>query len=211
MGSGGDGYCDVCRSRKCTCPEEADGEVFPSQRWAQASVANRWPDGSVVVVKYARLTYDIISNWRAGQAIDGCEYLLIKRAEVKPKFPSLPKEYDDIKCGTSEKYGSPLYEIYSEGGRIHLRRTHVCYLCRPSLRIVCGFDIRTGVNPKALGQFNQTYRNCYERGNHLHMYRTITTEKMLEVDFGKFRMRYAKRTGRPLRTIAMLCDLMKTI
>lgn len=50
MGSGGDGYCDVCRSRQCECVE-ANGELFAAQHWAQFEVAKRWPVGSIVLCR----------------------------------------------------------------------------------------------------------------------------------------------------------------
>jgi hypothetical protein len=55
-----------------------------------------------------------------------------------------------------------------------------------------------GIKFDAFGQFNQSYRDFEERGNHLHMYRTYTSEVMLKQDIALFRRRFRKRTGTDL-------------
>lgn len=52
-----------------------------------------------------------------------------------------------------------------------------------------------GIKLDAFGQFNQSFRDSYIRGNHLHMYRTYTSEAMLEKDIEIFKKRYRKRSG----------------
>lgn len=86
MGSGGDGYCDVCRSRQCKCVE-AHGELFASQRWAQFAVAKQWPFGSIVlcrtpIMEYAdTYSYTLYSVWDPSYFDDAvnCMFLYIAK------------------------------------------------------------------------------------------------------------------------------------
>lgn len=89
--------------------------------------------------------------------------------------------------------GSTLYQIYSSKNLIYVNSTVVEYISLGAHRIICGFNVRTGVNPLSLGQFNQTFRDSNERGNHLHQYRMFTTDEKLLSDITRFADLYYRR------------------
>lgn len=91
--------------------------------------------------------------------------------------------------------GGQVYEIFSYRGELHLRQSVARQVYRHSGRVMCSLDPCCGISFGAFGQFNQTYLDYEERGNRLHMYRTFTSEAMLEEDLAKFKKRYRKRTG----------------
>jgi hypothetical protein len=100
MGSGGDGYCDVCRSTKCTCGPVVDGELFGSRRWSNwAAARHNFKCGSVVLVRVPHpaggYIYRLI-EWGSPTCInvpsgDEDEYLCVQ----PPSRPFLPMLADD--------------------------------------------------------------------------------------------------------------------
>lgn len=94
MGSGGDGYCDTCRSTKCTCVYD-DIEFFHNRWWVGELTATKWPIGSVVLCRMRNrdtraYQYSLFQEWRQ-EATSRGEYLLIaapKADETKNKTKS---------------------------------------------------------------------------------------------------------------------------
>jgi hypothetical protein len=94
--------------------------------------------------------------------------------------------------------GDPVYEIFTDDGKLFVRKSTVWYVCIGTCRIATDLEPFQGIKPTAFGQFTQTYRDSSIRGNHLHMYHTFTNEAMLERDIELFKSRYFRRTRKEL-------------
>lgn len=102
MGSGGDGYCDLCRSTNCKCNHvEPDGELFGVRRWASwAAAVACFKTGSAVMVRVRQPRGDYLYRllcWRSPETIllpaaADEEYLLV----ASPGRPYLPIVSDDL-------------------------------------------------------------------------------------------------------------------
>lgn len=103
MGSGGDGFCEVCRSTKCSCRSVSpDGELFGVRRWAswESAIACFKP-GSAVLCRVPNLgggyLYQLVV-WHSSTQVcvppgEYCdEYLLVS----KPTRPYLPIMANDL-------------------------------------------------------------------------------------------------------------------
>lgn len=88
--------------------------------------------------------------------------------------------------------GDKIYEIFSWRFKLYINQTRVNRVSRTG-RLICSLEPDQGVKPESISQFNQTYYDCYERGNHLHMYRMFTTEPLLERDLWRFKVRVWRR------------------
>lgn len=91
--------------------------------------------------------------------------------------------------------GDIVFEIFADDYKMYVSSAPVRRSYALTKRVTSVLEPYEGVKFSAFGQFNQDYRDYTVRGNHLHMFRMYTTEKMLEQDIAVFRRRFLRRTG----------------